>query len=170
MAAFPVHTVEWKAQGQTALRRLTVSLPWYGIVAGVVVHAYRWAALSTFVPRGFGMILVEVSIGVALICALTASHLANFTLRSWRWRAPAFGAFIALGESVLGLVLTLLHQERLGRAEATLGEWPSSVLAILLSRVLIVSLFALVLAVVVVALRKSVSTMTGNAERGTGNE
>jgi hypothetical protein len=158
MVAFPVHTVEWKAEEQTALRRLSLSLPWFGFVSGVALHAYRWAALSAFAPRALGVILVEVALGVALMCALTAGHLANFTLRSWRWRAPALGGFIALGESVTGLLLTLLHQERLGRADATFADWPASVLTTLVTRVLIVSLFALILSVVVVALRKTVET------------
>lgn len=158
--AFPVHTIEWKAEEQTALRRLSLSLPWFGLVSGVVLHAYRWAALSAFLPRELGAILVEVAVGVALMCGLTAAHLANFTLRSWRWRAPALGAFIALGESGASLLLTVLGQERLGRATATFAEWPASVVTILLTRVLVVSMFALILSVVVVALRKTVETET----------
>jgi hypothetical protein len=119
------------------------------------------------VPHELGVILAEVAIGVALMCALTAGHLANFTLRSWRWRAPALGAFMALGESVAALCLTVLHMERLGRVEATLADWPASVFAILLTRVVIVSLFALILSVVVVALRKTVSN---SEERVAGSE
>jgi hypothetical protein len=156
MAAFPLHTIEWKAQEQTAWRRFTLSLPWFGVASGVALHAYRWGALSTLVPRELSVVLAEVAIGVALLCALTAGHLANYTLRSWRWRAPALGAFIALGESATALVLTMLHLERLGRAEATLADWPASVLTILLTRVVVVSLFALILSVVVAALRKTV--------------
>ena len=167
MAAFPLHTIEWQAQQQTAWRRFTLSLPWFGFASGVVLHAYRWAALSALVPRQLGVILAEVAIGVALMCALTAGHLANFTLRSWKWRAPALGAFIALGECVTALFLTLLHMERLGRAEATLADWPASVLTILITRVVIVSLFALILSVVVAALRKTVER---SEERVAGSE
>jgi hypothetical protein len=167
MAAFPLHTIEWKAQQQTAWRRFSLSLPWFGVVGGVALHAYRWGALSALVPRELSVVLAEVAIGVALMCALTAGHLANFTLRSWRWRAPALGAFIALGESVTALVLTVLHMERLGRAEATLADWPASVVTILLTRVVVVSLFALILSVVVAALRKTVER---SEERVAGSE
>ena len=171
MRAFPVHTIEWKIEEQAAWRRLTLSLPWFGFASGIVLHAYRWAALSAFAPRGPGAILVEVAVGVALMCALTAAHLANFTLRSWRWRAPALGAFIALGEGGASLALTLSHQERLGRAAATLAEWPAGALTILLTRVLVVALFALVLSVVVAALRRTVEGQgTGNGERETESE
>jgi len=167
MVAFPVHTIEWKAQQQTAWRRFSLSLPWFGFASGLVLHAYRWAALSALVPRQLGVILAEVAIGVALMCVFTTGHLANYTLRSWRWRAPALGAFIALGESVAALVLTLLHMEQLGRADATLADWPASVLTILLTRVVVVSLFALVLSVVVAALRKTVER---SEERVAGSE
>lgn len=135
------------------MRRVALSLPWFGVTIGVVSRIYRWIVLALLVPRAEGYILLEIAIGVALLCALCATHFANFTLRSWRWRAPALGAFVALGESVMSLALTVAHQERLGHAYATLTDWPSTIMHVLLTRVLVVSVFALVLAAVVAAMR-----------------
>jgi hypothetical protein len=106
-------------------------------------------------PEAWGALLLAIAIGVALMCALATGHLANFTLRSWRWRAPALGALIGVGEGIASLVLTLLNQERVGRSLATMADLPGTVLSAVVTRALVVSLFAAALAVVVVGLRKN---------------
>ena len=155
MPAFPRHSVAWKLEHKTTLRRVSLSLPLYGLGSGVLIRLYRWGVLALFTPEVWASILVAIAIGVALMCALATGHLANFTLRSWRWRAPALGALMGLGEGIASLVLTLVHQERVGRSLATMAELPGTVLNAVATRALIVSLFAAALAVVVVALRKN---------------
>jgi hypothetical protein len=155
MPAFPRHSVAWKLEHKTTLRRFSLSLPLYGIGCGVLIRLYRWGVLALLTPEGWGGILVAIAVGVAIMCALAAGHLANFTLRSWRWRAPALGALIGVGEGIASLVLTLLQQERVGRSLATMADLPGTMLSAVATRALIVSLFAAALAVVVVALRKN---------------
>ena len=155
MPAFPRHTIAWQIEHKTRLRRFSLSLPLYGVGCGILVRLYRWGVLTLATPEAWGAILVSIAVGVALMCALATGHLANFTLRSWRWRAPALGALIGAGEGIASLVLTLLHQERVGRSLATMTEWPGTALNAVVTRALIVSLFAAVLAVVVVGLRKT---------------
>jgi hypothetical protein len=154
MPAFPRHSIAWQLEHKTTLRRVSLSLPVYGLACGVLMRLYRWGVLAFLTPEGWGGILVAIAFGVAIMCALAAGHLANFTLRSWRWRAPALGALIGAGEAIASLVLTLLHQERVGRSLATLAELPGTALNAIVTRALIVSLFAAALAVVVVGLRK----------------
>jgi hypothetical protein len=154
MPAFPRHSIAWKLEHKTTLRRASLSLPLYGLGCGVLMRLYRWGVLALATPEGWGAILITIAIGVALMCALAAGHLANFTLRSWRWRAPALGALIGAGEGIASLVLTLVHQERVGHSLATMAEWPGTVLNAVVTRALIVSLFAAALAAVVVGLRK----------------
>jgi hypothetical protein len=149
--------VEWRAAEETVFKRIVRSTPLYGISVGVVSRLYRWIVLSLLVPHGDTLILFEMGFGIALLCALCAAHLANYPLPHWRWRAPALGAFAALGESATSLVLTLAHEERLIRLTATLADWPGTALNILLTRTLLISLFALVLSGVVLALRKTVT-------------
>jgi hypothetical protein len=155
MPAFPRHSIAWKLEQKSTLRALSLSLPWYGMLIGVLGRVYRWGALKTFVLDTPGPLLAAVTLGVVIVCGLATGHLANFTIRSWRWRAPAIGVFIALGEAVASLGLTLIGQERLGRATATLGEWPGAAVQLLWTRVVLISLFALALAGVVSALRAS---------------
>ncbi len=155
MPAFPRHSVAWQLEHKTTLRRFSLSLPLYGLGCGVLMRLYRWGVLALLTPDGWGGILVAIAIGVAIMCALAAGHLANFTLRSWRWRAPALGALMGAGEAIASLVLTLVHQERVGRSLATMAEWPGMALNAVVTRALVVSLFAAALAVVVIGLRKN---------------
>jgi hypothetical protein len=153
--AFPRHTIAWKIEHQTTLRRLSLSLPLYGIVCGFLLRAYRWGALALVAPSSWVSIVATIAIGVVLMCALATGHLANFTLRSWRWRAPALGALFGVGETIASLVLTLLHQERVGRTLATTADLPGTALTAIGTRALVVSLFAVALAAVVAGLRKA---------------
>jgi hypothetical protein len=168
MPAFPRHSVAWQLEHKTTLRRVSLSLPLYGIACGILVRLYRWGVLALVTPEAWGAILIAIAVGVTLMCALATGHLANFTLRSWRWRAPALGALIGAGESVASFVLTLVHQERVGRTIATLGDWPGTALNAVATRTLIVSLFALALAAVVVGLRKGEDQGPSGEDRGNG--
>jgi hypothetical protein len=132
-----------------------LSLPFYGVLVGILARGYRWLVLTVIAPVGLAGVLGTITIGLILLCGLAAVHLANFTLRSWRWRAPLLGAVIGLGEMAASLVLTGFGQERVGRAVATYADWPGSAVSVVASRAVVVSLFALVLAAVVVGLRKA---------------
>lgn len=151
---FPRHSVAWTLEHKTTLRRFSLSIPLYGIGCGIVSRLYRWGILAIVAPTSWGAILLTIAIGVAIMCALAAAHLANFTLKSWRWRAPLLGAVMGLGETLASLVLTLVHQERIGRAFATMSDVPGTLLNVVLTRTVVVSLFALALGVVVAAMRE----------------
>src|SRR6185437_14291912 len=45
-ALFPRHTIEWKLEEPPLLRRLTYSLPAMAVTTGILVHLFRWFALS----------------------------------------------------------------------------------------------------------------------------
>lgn len=137
------------------LRRLSLSLAWYGILVGCAARGYRWLVLVVIAPTGLPAVLLTIALGLMLLCALAAGHLANYTLGSWKWRAPVFGAFVALGEGAVSLALTAVGQERIGRAVATFADWPGAMTGVLLSRVLVISLFAAALAAVVTGLRRA---------------
>jgi hypothetical protein len=154
--AFPRHTLPWDITALSAGRRLSLSLVWVGLSTGVIVRAYRWAILTFVDSPSWGVLLSTLVAGILLLCALVTVHLANFTVRTWKWRAPALGACVALGEAATSLLLIVVGQERLGRATATLADWPSMAAGALVSRVLVVSLYAMVLSAVVILLRKTV--------------
>lgn len=163
---FPRHSIAWKIEELTAGRRLVLALPLFATGAGVVLRLYLWAALGAAAAWGWAVVLVVLIAGVAMLCGLATLHLANFTLRAWRWRAPAFGAYVALGEVATSLVLTLLGQERVRGVTATLADWVPTSLTTLVTRVVAVSLYALVLAAVVTALRRTIeAAQPGDADQ-----
>jgi hypothetical protein len=146
---FPRRRIAWHLEEPSALRRWTLALVPFALLTGLVLRGYRWMVLAVLQPDRPLLLVVAVVAGIAMLGALAAGHLANYPLRSWKWRAPLFGALVAVGESVASLVLTAVGQERSGRAIATWADWFPMTLTILLTRVLVVALFALVLAVVV---------------------
>ena len=81
-------------------------------------------------------------------------HLGNYTLRNWAWRAPLFAVFESGTEIVASLALTALNLEPLGAVKAELSDWLPTATRILTWRLLGISLFALVLAVVVSVVRR----------------
>ncbi len=152
---FPRQNIAWRLEEPSALRRLTVAVVPYGLAAGIVLRLYRWAVLTFVQPDAPLALLATLLVAIALLAALTAGHLSNFPLRAWRWRAPAFGALVAAGESLTSLGLTAIGQERVGRSLATFADWLPTTLGLLWSRVLIVVLFAVVLSVMVTVMHRT---------------
>ncbi len=146
---FPRRRIAWHLEEPSVLRRTTLALVPYALLTGVVVRAYRWLVLAVLQPDRALLLVVAVVVGIAVLCAMAAGHLANFPLRSWKWRAPAFGALVAAGESIASVGLQLLGQERIGRAIATWADLVPMTITTLLTRVVVIAVFAAVLAVVV---------------------
>jgi hypothetical protein len=153
MPAFPRHSIAWRFEERTLLQRVTQSLPAYGLGIGVVARLFRWAALALWAPVGWPAVLGTIIVGLVIIAGLATGHFANYSVRSWRWRAPALAAFIALGESATSLLLIILGKELGGRALMTIADWPGAAINILLTRELAVCAYAAVLAIVVITLR-----------------
>jgi hypothetical protein len=153
---FPRQSIAWRLEEPSALRRFTVAIVPYALVTGVVLRLFRWFVLAVLQPASPLLFLAMVLVALALFATLTAGHLANFTLKSWRWRAPLVGLLVAVGESLTSLGLTALGTERIGRTDiATYADWLPSTLLILWSRVILVVIFAIVLAVTVTVMRRT---------------
>ncbi len=146
---FPRQRIVWNLEEPSVLRRLTLAVVPFALLTGFALRGYRWMVLAVLQPDRALLLVIAVLAGVAMLGAMAAGHLANYPLRSWKWRAPAFGALAAAGESLASLTLTVLGQERVGRSVATWADWLPMSLTILITRVLVVALFAAVLAVVV---------------------
>lgn len=145
---FPRHTIEWRLQETALLRRVTLSLPAMAIATGVLVHLYRWFALS----RRGGSVWVFLLLfagGVALLLALLTVHLANHTLRQWLWRVPVFAIVESATEGAVSALLIVFGVERVGTQVAAWGDWPSLVAGIAVKRSITIVVFSLLLFVVV---------------------
>lgn len=153
---FPRHSVQWAERDEPPVfRRLSVAAWPLPLVAGVVVRLIRalvFASGSTSVltPIIYGALLVFVACG-----ALTA-HIGNFTVRHWIWRVPVFALLEALAESLVSLGLIVAGVEQLGSEPATTAQWPTILVTILRDRMVLLALYAAILAAVVEFVRFAV--------------
>jgi hypothetical protein len=150
---FPRHTIAWKVEEPAAFRALTLSVVESGLLAGIVLHLVHALALA-YIPEGRWVLfsLLDAVLFLTLFAA-AAAHLANYPLRHWVWRAPAFAMLSALGSMGTSVVLIAVHRERLGSTRADWDDWPSMAVRAAAWDTISVCIFALLLAVVVQIVR-----------------
>lgn len=151
---FPRNTVAWKLEQPPALRRTSLSLPQMALIAGIAMRLWRSFALTHGSPDSWAWVGGTFLAGVAFLCLMVTLHLANYTLRNWTWRAPLFAMFESGSEIVTSLALTALNLEPLGADMAEMADWLPTATRIVFWRLLGLSLFTLVLAVVVSVVRR----------------
>lgn len=133
---------------------MTISLPAMALVTGIVVRLWRSYVLTHGAPDSWAWVGGTFLAGASFLFLMCAVHLANFTLRSWTWRAPLFSILEAGTEIGMSLVLTALSLEPLGADKAELSDWLPTAIRVLFSRLVGIVIFAAVLAVVVSVLRR----------------
>jgi len=157
---FPRDNVAWHLEEPRVLRKLTLSLPAMAVIAGILVRLIRVGAseLSTSWWGVFG----GIALGLIVLLTTATAHLGNYPVKQWLWRAPLFGVAEGAAEAGVSALLTVIGVERLGSTRAHLSDWPSMAtdtivgtpgLGFLDGRVVMVSVFALVLAGVVQVVR-----------------
>lgn len=151
---FPRKTIVWtQIEDPTWVRRITASVVAMALVTGVALRVLRAVALTHEAP-GIGYVVGMFALGaVAFLLAATA-HLGNFTLRHWWWRAPAFAALEVTFEMLTSLALIALGVERVGTGRAAYSDWPAMAWNIIWLRIIVVCVFALILAGVVQIIRR----------------
>jgi hypothetical protein len=151
---FPRHTVEWKLEEPAAFRRLSLSLIEMALLAGIALRVLR--ALTFTLGRASWLFYgVAFVVGLLILLGMTTAHLANWTLRSWLWRAPLFALIETVGEMGTSLLLIALRREPEGAVRAEFHDWPSMALRALLQSEISICLWAAVLAGVIVFVRRS---------------
>jgi hypothetical protein len=150
---FPRSTIEWRLEEPDAFRRLSTSLVEMALITGVVLRVLRALAFTYGHASWlyYGLVFI---LGTLILLGMTTAHLANFTVRSWFWRAPLFALVEVIGEMGTSLVLIALHREPEGTARAEFHDWPSMALRALLQSQLTICLWALILAGVIVLVRR----------------
>jgi hypothetical protein len=137
-----------------AFRRLSVSLLEMALLTGIVLRVLRALAFTHGRVSWlfYGLVLV---VWTLVLLGMTTAHLANFPIRAWIWRAPLFALVEVAGEMATSLVLIALRREPEGTARADFHDWPSMSLRALLQSELTICLWALLLAAVIVFVRRS---------------
>lgn len=152
MPLFPRATTELRLEEPAAFRRFSQSLVETALVTGVIIRLYRALVLGN-ADGGFAYWAAVTAVGFVILCGMVTAHLANYTLRRWLWRAPAFALVAVAGEMVTSLVLIAIGREPAGSVRAEWGDWPAMAGDALLYRGLAICLYAAVLALGVWAVR-----------------
>jgi hypothetical protein len=157
---FPRDKVEWHLEEPRVFRKLTLSLPAMAVISGVLVRLIR-VGVSGISASWWG-VFGAIALGLVVLLTIATAHLGNYPVRQWLWRAPLFGLAEGAAEAGVSALLTVMGVERLGSTRAHLSDWPSMAtdtiigtpgLVFLDGRVVMVSLFALILAGVVQVVR-----------------
>lgn len=151
---FPRHSVEWRLEEPQAFRRLSLSLFEMALLAGIVLRLLR--ALTFMHGRASWLFYgAAFAVGLLFLLGMTTAHLANWTLRSWLWRAPLFALVETVGEMATSLLLITFGREPNGAVRAEFHDWPSMALRALLQSEISICLWAALLAGVIVFVRRS---------------
>ncbi|MES2177423.1 MAG: hypothetical protein V4550_06125 [Gemmatimonadota bacterium] len=151
---FPRSTIEWHVEEPPAFRRLSLSLVEMALLTGIVLRLIRAFAFTYGHASWlyYGLVFV---VGTLIVLGMTTAHLANFPVRAWGWRAPVFALVEVAGEMGTSLLLIALRREPEGTARADFHDWPSMSVRALLQSELSICLWALLLAAVIVFVRRS---------------
>jgi hypothetical protein len=152
---FPRQTIDWREVEEPAVfRRLSLSLLEMALITGVVLRVLRAVTFTT--GRASWLVFgASLAVSIIILVGMATAHLANFSLQRWVWRAPAFAALVAVGAMATSLLLIAMHREPEGTARADFRDWPSMALYFLLYSELVVCIWALVLAGVILLIRRS---------------
>jgi hypothetical protein len=151
---FPRHSVEWRLEEPQSFRRLSLSLVEMALLTGIVLRLLR-AITFTHGRASWLFYGAAFVVGLLILLGMTTAHLANWTLRSWLWRAPLFALVEVVGEMVTSLLLIALRREPEGAVRAEFHDWPSMALRAFLQSELSICLWAALLAGVIVFVRRS---------------
>ena len=151
---FPQHSVEWKLEEPAAFRRLSLSLFEMALLTGIVLRLLR-ALTFTHGRASWLFYGAAFVVGLLILLGMTTAYLANWTLRSWVWRAPLFALVEVAGEMATSLVLIAIRREPEGAVRAEFHDWPSMALRAFLQSELSICLWALLLAGVILFVRRS---------------
>ena len=153
-AFFPRHTAEWRIEEPAALRRLTMSLVEMTIITGVTLRLLRSIALTYGGGESWVYLGGTLALGVTILFGMLAAHLANYTLRAWLWRAPAFAVGEWLAEMATSALLIAFEREPIGsRERAEFADLAAMAVTTFKLRFGAIVAFALVLAAVVYLVR-----------------
>ena len=151
---FPRDTVEWRLEEPPAFRRLSLSLVEMALLTGIVLRVLR-ALTFTHGRASWLFYGAAFLVGTLILVGMTTAYLANWTIRSWAWRAPLFAFVEAVGEMATSLLLIVLHREPEGAVRAEFHDWPSMAVRALLQSELTICLWAVLLAGVISFIRRS---------------
>ncbi len=153
----PTTTGAWDAYEASAVRKFSRSLVAMAILTGVVWRLCRAVFLGTGptdAPLFFGSV---IALGVLVFFGMATLHVGNFPLKRWLWRIPAFAVVEGLAEVATSALLIAAGREPYGSAVAEWSDLGSIAATVLTTHVVVLSLYAGILALVVQGIRRSMT-------------
>jgi len=159
---FPREAFDWRGvERLPAWRALALSAVAAGALVGVPLRLFRAWALThdaNGVAGGAavspGYLAATLGVSFVVLAGACALHLAHFPVRRWPARVLAFAAAEAGAEILVSAVLVALGREPLGTTGvAQWADLPTMAAVVIVSRLLVLGLFALVLAGIVQLVR-----------------
>lgn len=146
---FPDSAIEWSLHEPKALRRLSLSLVGIATLTAVVLHACWWTVRAYGTGHALWLVPVGILVRVILLLGFATAHLGNFPIRQWLWRAPMFAIVASAAETAISAVLITFGWERLGTQVERWNDLPWWAWKLFILQLVLVILFAIVLAGVV---------------------
>ncbi|MBW8770179.1 MAG: hypothetical protein JF589_10515 [Gemmatimonadetes bacterium] len=133
---------------------MSLSIIEMALLTGIVLRVLR--ALTFTMGRASWLFYgAAFLVWTAILLGMTTAYLANWTIRSWLWRAPLFALIETAGEMGTSLLLIAMRREPEGRVRAEFHDWPSMALRALLQSELSICVWAALLACVIIFVRRS---------------
>jgi len=138
------------------IRKLSLNVVVMALITGASLRLYRAAILQFGWSNSWLWIAGTFLGGVAILFLLTTLHIGNYPVRHWFWRAPLFAVLEAAVEIGVSFALTVWGLERIGSLTATLEDWQGSALKLAIVRVIGITVFTLLLALVSTVVRLAI--------------
>jgi hypothetical protein len=151
---FPERTIIWAEQEIAGLRRWTLVPARIGLATGVALRILNSLVMTYGPVNRWAIVAWWYVLAAILLCGAVTAHLANYTVRSWLWRAPVFALWETAGGALASALLIAVGRDFWGVAHAHFDDWPTIVLSTLVFHGIVICLFSGMLALVVELLRE----------------
>ncbi|MEP6690782.1 MAG: hypothetical protein ABJD07_06465 [Gemmatimonadaceae bacterium] len=153
MSEAPKHLLEWYLHEPEAVARISRVLPAMALATGIAVRVWRDVLLASSSSSSWIYLIVTYIGQAVILLSCTAAHLGNYPLKRWLWRAPVFAVLTGAAEAGASWVLIAMHYERLGTDYAHSHEWAGLAVLAVGSDVVLIIVFAILLAIVMQVIR-----------------
>ncbi len=145
---------DWDLNEPQAFRNIARSPVELAAVTGILIRIFR-ALIFTHGPIDspvyYGGALL---LGGVFLLTMATLHIGRFPITEWPWRGAVFAVVETCAEMATSLGLIRLHKEPWGTVRAELHDWQPMARGVLFWRLLVITVFALLLAGVVHLVRK----------------
>ncbi len=138
----------------SAFRRISHSLLEMALITGVLARVLHMLFNAHGDEIDWHALVGTFVVVPIVMLALVTLYLANYPVRQWVWRAPAFAMAETAAEALTSLVLIAAGRERWGTGRAELGDWPAMAGATLAWRLIMICSFTFVLGAIVQWVRR----------------